>query len=136
MGGKGSGNPNLSGKPGKMAVDAVQRRTAKVRYSKLLTAELERASLEANLYEPEKSNIKAIADKIVKGAYGMGKDAWPSIDLVKILAERLEGKPVQPVDVNVTEEFANRTREEKIFKLTHGYWPEEAETKKRSDTIQ
>jgi hypothetical protein len=85
----------------------------------------------------KKTYAQRIADLLLNCAI----DPDPELDKTRIMAlseiiDRCEGKPKQQLDVNdVTAELRARSDEDLMFKLEHGYWPEDASMEKRNRRI-
>lgn len=81
----------------------------------------------------KKTFAERIADLLVNCAI----QPDPELDKTRIMAlseiiDRCEGKPKQQLDVNdVTAELRQRSDEDLMFHLEHGYWPEDAAFEKR-----
>lgn len=71
------------------------------------------------------------AERIAKMLVNCALNPDPELDRTRIQAlseiiDRAEGKPKQQLDVNdVTAELRQRSDEDLMYHLEHGYWPEE-----------
>src|SRR5262245_47177486 len=104
MGGRGSGNPNLSGKSGKMTPEAIESRKAASRGTVALSRAIKRQLAEIDPQDSQgRTYGEVIAEKFVKLARGNGPEGPCSVKAVSEILDRTEGRPFQTV-VNVTPE--------------------------------
>lgn len=87
-----------------------------------LLSEAIRAKLQES-YADGKTYAEAIADRLCKEAI---KHETQFVATSSLIADRTEGKPTQPVDMNINQPFANKTNAEIAAYIANGVWPEEA----------
>jgi hypothetical protein len=85
----------------------------------------------------KKTYAERIADLLINCAV----DPDPELDKTRIMAlseiiDRCEGKPKVQLDVNdVTAELRQRSDEDLMYHLEHGYWPEDEPVERRKRKI-
>jgi hypothetical protein len=86
---------------------------------------------------------KTYAERIADIVINCALDPDPEVDKTRIMAiseilDRVEGKPKQQIDLNdVTSELRQRSDEDLMFHLEHGYFPEdEPLQRKRKELTQ
>jgi hypothetical protein len=86
---------------------------------------------------------KTYAERIADIVINCALDPDPEVDKTRIMAiseilDRVEGKPKQQIDLNdVTSELRQRSDEDLMFHLEHGYFPEdEPVQRKRKELTQ
>src|SRR5438128_1582545 len=115
MGGRGSGNPDLKGKGGKLSPENSARRAAAFRGTVALSKAIKHALAEVDpedSHNPKRIYAEVIAEKFVKLARGSGNGPC-SVKAVAEILDRTEGRPVQTVDMNVS----NASREEQAASI-------------------
>jgi len=85
----------------------------------------------------KKTYAERIADLLIKCA----TDPDPELDKTRIMAlseiiDRCEGKPKQQLEVNdITAELRQRSDEDLMYHMEHGYWPEDEPMMKKKRKI-
>jgi hypothetical protein len=104
----------------------------------LVTMALRERLAEIDKKDPRKRTFaQRIADLLINCAI----DPDPELDKTRIMAlseiiDRCEGKPKQSLEVNdITAELRQRSDEDLMFHMEHGYWPEDEYQKKRNKKI-
>jgi len=124
MGGKGSGNPNLSGKSGPMTPEQVAQRQATKAGKALLRTELIRHATDPDPEFPHRTIADVTAEKLWLDARGKGKNP-PNRKSAMFIGDFTEGRLPQEIKVSG---LAERSREELEFMIKFGHWPEESKT--------
>lgn len=91
--------------------------------------------------DPDDPKKRTFAQRITDLLFDCALRPDPEVDKTRIMAiceisDRSEGKPKQQLEVNdITAELRERSTEDLMFHLEHGYWPEDEYTHKRNQKI-
>ena len=139
MGGRGSGDPNghpenLTGKGGRWKKGQSGNPSGRPHLPNTLITIALREKLASWDDETKQSFAQRIADILIKCA----TDPDPELDKTRIMAiceitDRCEGKPKQQLELNdITAQLRQRSDEDLMYHLEHGYWPEDEYQEKRN----
>lgn len=91
--------------------------------------------------DPNDPRGRTVAEQIADALILCALDPDPELDKTRLVAineisNRCEGKPVQQVELNdITAQLRQRSDEDLLFHVDHGYWPEEEFEQQRNKKI-